>query len=279
MQIRELDPRTASDGGSADDPPDRGGLLARAARFVSEELSLANLPVLVGRRSALVARGRRRRGGADDHAAVVQLCAGARASRSAPPGNRHGAARGSRRLGASTGHRVACSRTTPTTRAPHSRGAPGAVDDQRDVHSEVRLRDVELPEPPLPGGWQLLSWIGPAPEELVESYAAARAAIDDAPTPGDMTMEPIDVAWVRRMEATAALASTRVAGHRRGRRGRCRRLVHRPARLAAAVRRSRRRTTRRRSPGLAAWGSPTPSSSSLCGDCAPSARTWRSSAP
>ena len=80
----------------------------------------------------------------------------------------------------------------------------GAVDDQRDVHSELRLRDADLPEAPLPDGWRLLSWIGAAPDDLVESYAHARAAIDDAPAPGDMEMEPIDVAWVRRMEATAA---------------------------------------------------------------------------
>ncbi len=79
----------------------------------------------------------------------------------------------------------------------------GAVDDQRDVRSEVRLREAELPEPLLPDGWRLLTWIGGAPEELVESYARARAAIDDAPTPGDMAMTPIDVAWVRRMEETA----------------------------------------------------------------------------
>src|SRR4051812_7651002 len=78
----------------------------------------------------------------------------------------------------------------------------GAIDDQRDVHSEVRLREADLPEPPLPDGWRLLTWTGAAPEELVESYARARAAIDDAPTPGDMTMTPIDVDWVRRMEAT-----------------------------------------------------------------------------
>lgn len=80
----------------------------------------------------------------------------------------------------------------------------GAVDDQRDVHAELRLRDAVLPEPQLPDGWRLVSWSGAAPDELVESYACARAAIDDAPTPGDMTMTPIDVAWVRRMEATAA---------------------------------------------------------------------------
>lgn len=80
----------------------------------------------------------------------------------------------------------------------------GAVDDQRDVHSEVRLRDVELPEPRVPHGWRLLSWIGSAPDELIESYAHARDAINDAPTPGGAGFTPIDVAWVRRMEATTA---------------------------------------------------------------------------
>lgn len=80
----------------------------------------------------------------------------------------------------------------------------GAVDDQRDVHAEIRLRDVDLPEPVVPSGWRLLSWSGPAPDDLLVSYARARAAIDDAPTPGDMAMTPIDEAWVRQMEATAA---------------------------------------------------------------------------
>lgn len=80
----------------------------------------------------------------------------------------------------------------------------GGVDGQRDVHSELRLRDADLPEPTLPDCWCLVSWSGAAPDELVESYAHARAAIDDAPTPGEMSMTPIDVAWVRQMEATAA---------------------------------------------------------------------------
>ncbi|MBA3841246.1 MAG: GNAT family N-acetyltransferase [Actinobacteria bacterium] len=79
----------------------------------------------------------------------------------------------------------------------------GAVDDQREVRSKLRLREVELREPLLPVGWRLQTWTGAAPEELIDSYARARAAIDDAPTPGDMSLEPIDAAWVRRMEQTA----------------------------------------------------------------------------
>src|SRR3954470_6604587 len=67
----------------------------------------------------------------------------------------------------------------------------GAVDGQRDVASEVRLREAEIPEPGAPPGWRLLSWCGAAPEELVETYARARAAIDDAPAPGDFTLGAI----------------------------------------------------------------------------------------
>ncbi len=81
--------------------------------------------------------------------------------------------------------------------------AAGAVDDQRDVVAELRLRDARLVEPVLPPGWRLVSWRGAVSDALVESYARARAAIDDAPTPGDLVYDAIDVLWVRAMEATA----------------------------------------------------------------------------
>jgi GNAT superfamily N-acetyltransferase len=81
--------------------------------------------------------------------------------------------------------------------------AVGAVDGQRDVASEVRLRQVEIPEPVLPPGWRLVSWRGATPDELIESYARARNAVDDAPTPGGMEMGVTDAAWVRAMEETA----------------------------------------------------------------------------
>jgi hypothetical protein len=82
--------------------------------------------------------------------------------------------------------------------------AVGAVDDQRDITSELRLRDATLAEPEVPPGWRLVSWRGSVDDRLIESYARARAAIDDAPTPGDFVYDPVDVAWVRAMEATAA---------------------------------------------------------------------------
>ena len=82
--------------------------------------------------------------------------------------------------------------------------AVGAVDDQRDVAAELRLRDAVLPEPQVPDGWRLVSWLGAAPEELVESFARARSAITDAPTPGGLDYGPIDAAAVRAVEQTAA---------------------------------------------------------------------------
>ena len=82
--------------------------------------------------------------------------------------------------------------------------AAGAVDDQRDIVAELRLREAVLPEPVVPPGWRLVSWQGVAPAGLIESYARARAAIDEAPTPGGLVYDAIDVPWVRAMEATAA---------------------------------------------------------------------------
>jgi GNAT superfamily N-acetyltransferase len=61
--------------------------------------------------------------------------------------------------------------------------AVGAVDDQRHVVSLLQLRQ-ELPRPALPDGVELRSWIGAAPDDLVESFVEARNAMADAPVPG-----------------------------------------------------------------------------------------------
>jgi hypothetical protein len=82
--------------------------------------------------------------------------------------------------------------------------AVGAVDDQREVAAELRLREAKLPEPVLPAGFRLVSWCGAAPDELVESYAVARDAMSDAPDPEGFEYPPTDVAWVREMEEAAA---------------------------------------------------------------------------
>jgi GNAT superfamily N-acetyltransferase len=80
--------------------------------------------------------------------------------------------------------------------------AVGAVDDQRDVRSMLQLRGADLPEPAVPDGYSLRSWIGRTPDELVESYAAARQAMNDAPMPGGSEAEEWTVAEVRRSEET-----------------------------------------------------------------------------
>jgi mycothiol synthase len=80
--------------------------------------------------------------------------------------------------------------------------AVGAVDDQRDVRSMLQLREADLPEPAVPVGYSLRSWIGRTPDELVESYAAARQAMNDAPMPGGSEAEEWTVAEVRRSEET-----------------------------------------------------------------------------
>jgi GNAT superfamily N-acetyltransferase len=74
------------------------------------------------------------------------------------------------------------------------------VQDLQIAETDPALWDV-----PVPPGYQLRDWIGPTPEDVIESYAAARRAISDAPT-GEMTFE--DPRWsperVREDEAEVA---------------------------------------------------------------------------
>jgi GNAT superfamily N-acetyltransferase len=87
----------------------------------------------------------------------------------------------------------------------------GAVDGQRDVRSLLRLAEARVPEPEVPAGWSLVTWTRRAPDQLLESYARARLALDDAPTPDGMEF-PVETAeTIRDMEAALA---------KRGREGR-----------------------------------------------------------
>jgi mycothiol synthase len=78
----------------------------------------------------------------------------------------------------------------------------GAVDDQRDVRSVLDLRSALLPEPRVPTGWVLRSWIDRAPDELAASFVRARDAMNDAPTPGGQVMPDGTVEELRAMEET-----------------------------------------------------------------------------
>lgn len=86
----------------------------------------------------------------------------------------------------------------------------GARDDQRDVRARLDLRSAQLPDPVVPAGWRLMTWIGAAPEELVHSFAKARDAMRDAPMPGEMATAPTTVEDVRSIERTAALRGREV---------------------------------------------------------------------
>jgi predicted GNAT family acetyltransferase len=66
------------------------------------------------------------------------------------------------------------------------------------------LRTAELPEPVVPTGWRLVTWVGAAPEDLLESYARARDAINDAPMPEGSAAPTITAEDVRELEETAA---------------------------------------------------------------------------
>ena len=57
----------------------------------------------------------------------------------------------------------------------------GAIDGQRVVFSLVRLSEVELPEPFVPEGWRLATWLTRVPDEHLEAFVRARGAMDDAP--------------------------------------------------------------------------------------------------
>lgn len=76
----------------------------------------------------------------------------------------------------------------------------GAVARQRDMRSLLDLSRADLPAPDPPHGWRLVTWLGRVPDEHVESYARARAAMDDAPTPEGVELPAESVEHVRAME-------------------------------------------------------------------------------
>ncbi|MGN6379991.1 MAG: GNAT family N-acetyltransferase [Gaiellales bacterium] len=78
----------------------------------------------------------------------------------------------------------------------------GAVDTRRDVSSVLRLAEAELDAPEV-DGYRLRGWEGRAPEGLVESFARAREAINDAPRAAPGEWQAWDVGRVRDMEQAA----------------------------------------------------------------------------
>jgi GNAT superfamily N-acetyltransferase len=80
----------------------------------------------------------------------------------------------------------------------------GAVDGQRVVKSLLDLATAELPEPRVPDGWRLATWLGRVPDEYLDAYVVARAAMDDAPASANMDYPTSTAETVRASEASLA---------------------------------------------------------------------------
>ena len=86
----------------------------------------------------------------------------------------------------------------------------GARDDQRDVRATLRLAEANLPEPAVPSGVELRSWVGLTPDELLDSHVRARQAMADAPMPGGVEDFGWDAERQRQVEE-ACIARNRPA--------------------------------------------------------------------
>jgi GNAT superfamily N-acetyltransferase len=103
----------------------------------------------------------------------------------------------------------AVERGSVTLRADHASPAGaafatrhGATNGQRIVHSLLDLRAAELPEPPVPDGWRLVTWFMHVPEEQLAAYVRARGAMDDAPADDDFEYPSATAERVRASEAS-----------------------------------------------------------------------------
>jgi len=76
--------------------------------------------------------------------------------------------------------------------------AMGATDKHCEVQSLLRLPLAVAVDPV--AGYALRSWVGAAPEELLDSFARARESINDAPSAADEELAVWDAARVRALE-------------------------------------------------------------------------------
>jgi mycothiol synthase len=79
-----------------------------------------------------------------------------------------------------------------------------AVDQQRVVRSLLDLGTAALSEPQLPYGFRLVTWLGCVPDEHLDAYVRARAAMDDAPDPEGMEYPTWTAENVRASEESLA---------------------------------------------------------------------------
>ncbi len=98
----------------------------------------------------------------------------------------------------------------------------GARDGQRQVMSVLRFA-AAIPEPALPDGWAAVTWLTRVPDEHLDAFVRARAAMDDAPGSDEIdyptasaervrASEAALVARAREMRVTVALRDDGVIG-------------------------------------------------------------------
>jgi mycothiol synthase len=80
----------------------------------------------------------------------------------------------------------------------------GAVAETRVVRSLLDLPAAELPEPRVPTGFLLLTWLGCVPAEHLPAYVDARTAMDDAPAAEGLDLPGWTAEDVRASEASLA---------------------------------------------------------------------------
>ena len=81
----------------------------------------------------------------------------------------------------------------------------GFADGQRIVRGLLDLERAVLAEPEPPDGWELRTWLRRVPDEHLAAFVTARAAMDDAPTSGDLEFPTWTATVVRASEESLAL--------------------------------------------------------------------------
>ncbi len=80
----------------------------------------------------------------------------------------------------------------------------GAREEQRIVASLLDIGAAELPEPQVPDGFRLVSWLGRVPDEHLPAYVRSRCAMDDAPAPDEFDFPSSTAEKVRASEESLA---------------------------------------------------------------------------
>lgn len=80
----------------------------------------------------------------------------------------------------------------------------GAVAEARVVQSVLDLHGADLPEPQVPEGFRLVTWIGRVPNEHLAAFVEAREAMNDAPQPEAVEIPSSTAQTVRASEESLA---------------------------------------------------------------------------